>query len=543
MELRPTIDLFVARLRPLEVAANRAWWRAAVTGDAGAYAHLEDLRNRIDRLFRDPALFRHLEEARRSPPDDPHLARAIELLFLESLPRQAEPALGERINKLATEIEREFSTYRPVYQGEQRTANDLDHVLKTERDERSRREAWEALKSVGPRVAPGLHELVGLRNEAARAAGFPDFHHLRIALLEQRPDDLSDFLDRVDALTREPFRQLKAEIDAHLGKRLGIAPGSLLPWHYSDAFFQETPDLYGTDLDAVYGGVDVVDTARRFFEGIGLPVAAVLERSSLYEAAGKDPHAFAIDIDREGDVRILLNLRRNERWMGTTLHELGHAVYDDSIDRELPWVLRRPAHTLTTEAIAMLFGRLSRDPAWMREMGVLDEDAAKRLDGPVRRELSATMLVFSRWVQVMTRFERGLYADPDQDLNGLWWSLVHRFQGIAPPPRPTGAADYAAKIHVVVAPIYYHNYLLGECFASQIDARLRAEVLEGRGTYCGHREVGAWLGERIFRRGASTHYDELARTATGEPLGPSAFAAQFIPGTPPRRLATGATPG
>ncbi|HUP00486.1 MAG TPA: M2 family metallopeptidase [Gemmatimonadota bacterium] len=527
-DIRDIVEGFVARLRPLETAVNRAWWDAAVTGESGAYGRLEGLRNEIDRLYLDPALFDRLGAARSSGPEDPLLARTIELLYLEALPRQVDPALGERINRLATGIEREFSTYRPVYRGEERTANDLDRVLKTEADQDLRREAWEALKAVGSRVAPRLHELVGLRNEAARSVGYPDFYHLRIALLEQRPDEMADFLDRLDALTGDPFRRLKADIDAYLGERRGVAPGSLQAWHYGDQFFQEMPDLFGADLDGVYARTDIVDAAHRFFDGIGLPVAHILARSSLHEAPGKDPHAFAIDVDREGDVRILLNLRPNERWMGTTLHELGHAVYDDGIDRDLPWILRRPAHTLTTEAIAMLFGRLSRDSHWMREMGVVEPDEAERLADAVAREIRATMLVFARWVQVMARFERDLYADPDQDLNALWWSLVERFQGVRPPPRPADAADYAAKIHVVIAPVYYHNYLLGECFASQIDARLRAEVLNGGASYSGRPAVGAWLTERIFRSGARDHYDALARSATGEAVGPGAMAAQFF---------------
>ncbi|MGH7589096.1 MAG: M2 family metallopeptidase, partial [Gemmatimonadota bacterium] len=230
----------------------------------------------------------------------------------------------------------------------------------------------------------------------------------------------------------------------------------------------------------------------------------------------------------EGDVRILLNLRSNERWMGTTLHELGHAVYDLGIDPALPWDLRRPAHTLVTEAIAMLFGRLSRSPVWMRDLGVVDDGGAARLDGPTAAEARATMQVVVRWILVMAHFERGLYADPEQDLNALWWDLVERFQEIPRPDRPEGAADYAAKIHVVVAPVYYHNYLLGECLASQIDGRLKDEVLDGASSYAGRPEVGAWLGERIFRPGAALHYDDLAAAATGSLVGPEAFAGQFL---------------
>lgn len=526
--IKTLIDQLTARLEPVETAVNRAWWDAAVTGDADAYDRLEAARNQVDRLLREPRWFEGLAAAREDPPDDPVLARTIEILYLEILPRRVEPALSERMNRLATEIEREFSTYRPAYQGSRRSANDLDRVLRTESDVVLRREAWEALKAVGPRVAGRLHELVALRNQAARSVGYPDFWHLKVALYEQTPPALTEFLQRLNALTDGAFRVLKEEIDGHLSQRFGVSPEELMPWHYDDQFFQESPDIFGARLDAVYAETDILDAARRTFERAGLPVAHILDRSSLYEAEGKDPHAFATDIDRAGDVRILLNLRANERWMGTALHELGHAVYDDGIERDLPWALRRPAHTLTTEAIAMLFGRLSRNAEWMRQMGVVGTDEAARLADPTARELRATMLVFARWVQVMAGFERGLYGDPDQDLNALWWSLVERFQGIQAPPRPREAADYAAKIHVVVAPVYYHNYLMGECFASQLDLSMRDEVLDGEPMSGGSPGIGAWLTEHVFRPGARLHYDALAEAATGAPVGAESFARQFL---------------
>ena len=64
-------------------------------------------------------------------------------------------------------------------------------------------------------------------------------------------------------------------------------------------------------------------------------------------------------------MRVLANCEPGTRWLGTMVHELGHAVYDLAIDSELPWMLRQPAHTFTTEAIAMLHGRLVRDETFL----------------------------------------------------------------------------------------------------------------------------------------------------------------------------------
>ena len=159
----------------------------------------------------------------------------------------------------------------------------------------------------------------------------------------------------------------------------------------------------------------------------------MLERSDLYPRDGKNQHAFCADIDRRHDVRVLANCEPGTRWLATMVHELGHAVYDLAIDSQLPWLLRQPAHTFTTEAIAMLHGRLVRDEAFLERFARVDPAIARdpRNVEMQRREL----LVFAPWVQVMTRFERELYRDPDQDLGAVWWQLVERYQRVAPPRR------------------------------------------------------------------------------------------------------------
>ena len=61
---------------------------------------------------------------------------------------------------------------------------------------------------------------------------------------------------------------------------------------------------------------------------------------------------------------------------------------------------------------------------------VADPAAFDRAGAKMHR---AKLLVFSRWCQVMFRFEKALYENPDQDLNTLWWDLVERYQMVRRP--------------------------------------------------------------------------------------------------------------
>jgi peptidyl-dipeptidase A len=261
---------------------------------------------------------------------------------------------------------------------------------------------------------------------------------------------------------------------------------------------------------------------RAYFGDLGDDVEAVLERSDLYPRERKSQHAFCMQVDRRDDVRVLANVVPGERWLGTMLHELGHAVYDLTIDPALPWGLRRPSHILTTEAIAILHGRQNRRGPFLRRYAGLADAAGDPVHERVTRR---DRQIFAAWVQVMTRFERSLYADPDGDLGTEWWSLVSRYQRVTPPdgPRPD---DWASKIHISLAPVYYQNYLLGEATAVQLEASL--ERLTGSGSPASNAaDAGAFLRDRFMRPGASMRWDALIEHATGEPLSPDHLAARM----------------
>ncbi len=155
----------------------------------------------------------------------------------------------------------------------------------------------------------------------------------------------------------------------------------------------------------------------------------------------------------ECDVRNIDNIRPDSYWMNTILHELGHGVYSYYNDRELPFTLRDAAHMFTTEAVANLFGRLATDPLWMQKMGIIDDEEKERISEMSHKALRLQMLVFSRWAQVMYRFEKSMYENPDQDLNQLWWDTVAKYQMLQK-PEGRDMPDWATKIHIALYPCY-----------------------------------------------------------------------------------------
>jgi peptidyl-dipeptidase A len=519
------------RIRPLEKAAALAWWNANVSGKDEDFQKKIDTQNRIDEALANAEAFRAIKTAREEGGiDDPITARAVEVIYLAYLEKQVDPALLKQMVAKANAVEKTFNAFRAKVDGKELTDSEVRRVLKTSKDSGRRRAVWEASKEVGAVVEADLRDLVHLRNDAARKLGFKNFHALQLYLNEQNSDDLIRLFDELDELTRGPFQLAKTEIDAKLAADCGIRAPDLMPWHYHDPFFQETPAVFATDLDAPFVQADLLRLCADFYRGIGLPIDEVIARSDLKEKPGKNPHAFCTDIDRHGDVRVLANVVNNVYWMSTLLHEFGHSVYSSkNILAELPSVLRMEAHILTTEGVAMMFERMSKRRAWLERMGVSLADA-KGFDEAGAKALRYQLLIFSRWCQVMLRFEKAMYENPEQDLGKLWWDQVEKYQGVKRPPHRQ-KPDYASKIHICSAPVYYHNYMMGELFASQVHHTIAREVMKGAEPdsviYVGNKEVGDFMRKRVFEPGRTLKWNALTKHATGEELNPKAFAADF----------------
>ena len=522
----------MAKVEPLSAQTNLVYWEAATTGKAEKFEEFKQLQLQIRRIYSDANDFARLQAFDESKSvTEPRQARQLDKLYCAYLQNQIEPTLLAQIVELDTNVQQGYNNFRAMLNGRSVTMSDIYTILTAEKDGAKREAAWQASKQVGNVIIDYFLALIRLRNQAAQKLGFDNYYAMAIITGEQNPMELDLLFEELEWLTREPFIRLKKELDAILAKSYGIAPRDLMPWHYHDPFFQRTPLVYELDLDRYYKGRDIKELARKYYAGVGLPVDDILARSDLYDREGKYPHAFSHDVDRKGDVRVLANLQDTERWMETLLHELGHAIYDKYHDPGEPWLLREPAHGFTTEAIAMFFGRLSRNAAWMQKMLDLSDEETARIKQVSDRYLQFQQILFVRWALVMYHFEKALYANPDQDLNSLWWDLVEKYQLLRRPPgRPD--AGWASKLHFTTAPCYYHNYMLGELLASQLHYHVVYNVLklesdEGL-SYVGDQRVGRYLRENVFGPGARYPWQKMIVQATGEPLSPKYFVQQFV---------------
>ncbi len=531
-ELIDFISRYEERIKPIYTAVNLAYWNASISGKAEDWAVAEAEQIKLTELYSNKEDFETLKKIKQSGAiTDELMLRQLKVLYNSFHYNQADIEKLKAKIKLETEVEQKYSNFRVDVGGKVISDNEVEEILKTSTNNALLQEAWLAHKKIGPLVSTDVIKLAKLRNEIARELGFSNYHEMSLSHSDQDPRQVELLFDELDALTRNAFSQLKEEIDTHLSKRYKVGPGSLMPWHYQNRYFQEAPVIYQVNMDKYYANQDLEKLTRDFYHGIGLEIDDILARSDMYEKPGKNQHAFCTHINRLGDVRVLCNVRSNHSWMNTCLHEFGHAVYDKYLDMGLPFALREPAHPFTTEAIAMIFGRFASNPLWMSDLKIIDNDTAEKIALESFNNLRLEQLVFSRWSQVMYRFEKALYENPDQDLNSLWWNLVQTYQ-LLRKPEGRNEPDWASKIHIASYPCYYHNYHLGELLASQLYYHITSKVL-GSGdfsnqSFVNRPEVGEYLKTHVFSNGSRWYWNDMIEKATGEKLTAKYYAMQFV---------------
>ncbi len=525
---------YLPEAKKLELAEANAYWNAYTTTPEKsdeAFKKAEEAELARKKFHANTDMYKEIKAIHDSGAiTDPMLDRQVVLIYNDYTENQVSDDMLAKMVSLSTEVQKAFQEHQADVDGKKYDRNAVKDVLRNSTDGKLREQVWVAHKSIGGRISPTVLELVKLRNEAARQLGFANYWEMSMVLQEHDPDKVTAVFEDLDKQTAKPYADAKARMDAVLAARLKLKPEQLRPWHYADPFAQEAPSISAFDLDSLYTDRDLLAIATAYYKSFGLDPAPILEHSDVEPREGKSSHAFCFTLDREKpDVRVLLNITPDDQWMDTALHELGHGFYDMYYDDSMPWRLREPSHILTTEGVAQLFGEMTKNPVWLRDvLGVPEENMPGVIEAADEARV-LQQLVFARWSLVMFHFEKALYADPGQDLNKLWWDLVEKFQLVT---RPEGRnePDWATKDHVVVAPVYYHNYVMGQMFKAQVIEALAKHTGKGNPlevTFKDDEKAGEFMVQKVFKPGSSRHFMDLTQDITGEPFSAAAYGRSF----------------
>ncbi|WP_188548535.1 M2 family metallopeptidase [Hymenobacter qilianensis] len=464
-------------------------------------------------------------------------------------PQTIADVVTRRIKAETAQVEKLYG-FDYKYQGKSVTTNDIDEVLRKEKNPAKRQAAWEASKAIGPTLKEGLLNLRGLRNETVKALGYPDYFTYQASDYGLTREEMMQLVRQINDELRPLYRELHTYARYELAKKYGqkqvpdYLPAHWLPNRWGQDW-SAMVDVKGLNLDAVLakkGAEWQVKQAERFYQSLGFAALppSFYEKSSLYPLpAGanykKNNHASAWHMDLENDVRSLMSVEPNTEWYETTHHELGHIYYYMSYTNpEVPVLLRSGANRAYHEAMGSLMGLAATQKPFLVGLDLVPASAKTDQTQTLLKEALnyVTFLPFASGV--MSEWENSFYAEnlPPDQLNAKWWELVKKYQGITPPTaRGENFLDPATKTHINDDPAQYYDYALSYVILFQLHDHIAKKILKQDPhvtNYYGSKEVGAFLAD-IMRPGASKDWRTVLKEKTGEDLSARAMVDYFQP--------------
>ena len=428
------------------------------------------------------------------------------------------------------------------------TANEIDNTLRSSRDLRERKHIWEVSKQVGPALKPGLIELRSLRNQVAQEMGYDSFFALQVADYGTTVAEMMELMEKFQQELKPLYEQVHCWAKYKLAERYGQPPPQRIPAHWiGNRWAQAWPGLTeAADLDPLFAGKQpewIVEQGERFYTSLGMPALpkSFWGKSDLYQLPpgdkrNKNTHASAWHLDLEQDVRSLMSVEPNYRWFQTSHHELGHIYYYLAYTNpNVPLTLREGANRAFHEAVGDLIGIAARQPAYLRQIGLLPQDREiDQIQWLLDEALNEAAVFIPFSAGTMSFFEHDLYEEnlsPDE-FNQRWWEYVGRFQGVEPPePRGEEFCDGCTKTHISDDPAQYYDYAMAFVLKYQLHTYIAKNILQQDPhdcNYYGNKEVGEFLWE-LLSLGATRDWREVIREKTGEEVSTRAMLEYFEP--------------
>src|ERR1700737_3997375 len=123
---REFIKTHESTVRPLEIKAALAWWDANISGKDKDFERKKQAQNALDEVLSNRDTFRELKAIKEGAAiEDSRVARSIEVLYLQYLEKQVDPALLKKMVDLSNNVEKAFNVFRAVVNNQQLNDNDV----------------------------------------------------------------------------------------------------------------------------------------------------------------------------------------------------------------------------------------------------------------------------------------------------------------------------------------------------------------------------------------------------------------------------------
>ncbi|QIX60322.1 M3 family oligoendopeptidase [Hymenobacter sp. BT18] len=300
-------------------------------------------------------------------------------------------------------------------------------------------------------------ELVQLRHQMARNAGFPNFRDYMFAALgrfDYSPQDCRDFHQAI----RETVVPLIDDLD--LERRQDLALAELRPWDLDVDVSGKAP------LRPFATGEELLEKTVTVFERLDPFLADCLRTMrqmgnlDLESRKGKAPGGYNYPLDETGVPFIFMNATSSLRDVVTMLHEGGHAVHS-FLTRRLPLSADKHPPSEVAELASMSMELMSMD-----HWDVFFPDA-EELRRAKKTHLESVLETFP-WVATIDKFQHWVYENPqhtEAERHQCWTDIFDEFnQRTVSWKGLEGYKPYLwqKQLHLYEVPFYYIEYAMAQ---------------------------------------------------------------------------------
>lgn len=445
-------------------------------------------------------------------------------------------SLRDQISRLETSIEERLASqkegYRDPATGSFVEASKLKMrmIVRTNPKEEVRRACFQALEELAPVVVEDYVKLVGLRNQYARALGFPDFYAYKAKLEEgMSKDEIFKPFNDIYEQTHGAFEHIRA-LEPSM-------PGLRKPWNFS---YLMTGD-FTKEEDPYYEFDDALRRWGRSFAALGINYRGGTLQLDLLDRKGKYNNGFChyprlVRFENEQRQPGAANFTCNVVYrqvgaaflgMHTLFHEGGHAAdrlnsqqRETCLNTEYP-----PASTSWAETHSQFLDEMYASVEWRSRYAKKKDGTPYPFDLFKRkvRKLRILAPLYLHSIMALANFEKQVYEasglNPEKVLEIARTTHRKYFDY----SEDTASILATAHLYSWESACSYHAYGLAELALMQ----WREYFFDKYGYIVDNPGVGREMTE-VWKLGSLKTFAEFVKLATGKALSAGAFLQDVL---------------
>ena len=321
-------------------------------------------------------------------------------------------------------------------------------------------------------------ELVALRDQMARNAGFANFRDYMFAALGRFDYTAEDCFDFHRAI-RETVVPLIDDFDLERRQDLGLP--ELRPWDLDVDTSGKAPlRPFETGEELLEKTITVFQRLDPFL-GECLRTMRQMGHLDLESRKGKAPGGYNYPLDETGVPFIFMNATASLRDVVTLLHEGGHAVHS-FLTRRLPLSADKHPPSEVAELASMSMELMSMD-YWDEFFPNPDE-----LRRAKRTHLEGVLETFP-WVATIDKFQHWVYEHPqhtEAERHQRWAEIFDEFNQRTVSWQGLGTYKpylWQKQLHLYEVPFYYIEYAMAQLGAIAVWRNYRQDAQMGLDAY------------------------------------------------------------